>query len=424
MSPFLRGRMDGSTAGLEGAVNILMVSPGFPGEMPHFTRGLAGMGARVFGLGDQHERALPPEARKALVAHLHVASLWDEGQVIDAVKREARNVRFDRVECLWEPAMILAARLREVLGVPGLTPAETVPFRDKESMKQVLDAAGIRTPWHKRARSIAECRMYAEEVGFPLIIKPIAGAGSQDTHRVNTREELERILPGLQHVEEVSVEEFIDGDEFTFDTICADGKILFENISFYRPRPIEEKKHQWISPSSVCLRNLEAEELQGGRRMGRAVLTALGYRTGFSHMEWYRKSDGEVVFGEIGARPPGAHLVDAMNYACEVDLFSGWAEAVCHGRFSQPIHRRYNAAVVCKRALGSGTIRRVEGLQKLLADLGPAVVEVHIEPLGSAIGNWRQATVSAGYVVVRHPDLQRTFDFAARVARELQIYAE
>ena len=382
------------------------------------------MGARVFGLGDQPERALPAEAREALVAHLHVASLWDEPQVIDAVRREVQNIRVDRVECLWEPAMILAAGLREALGVPGLTRAQTVPFRDKESMKQVLDAAGVRTPWHKRARSIAECRAYAEEVGFPLIIKPIAGAGSRDTHRIDSRHDLERVLSGLGHVEEVSIEEFIDGDEFTFDTICADGKILFENVSFYRPRPIEEKKHQWISPSSICLRNIEADELQGGRRMGRQVLTALGFRTGFSHMEWYRKSNGEVVFGEIGARPPGAHLVDAMNYVADVDLFSGWAEAVCHGRFSQPVHRRYNSAVVCKRALGSGTIRRVEGLQRLLAELGPAVVEAHVEPLGTPVGDWRQAAVSAGYMIVRHPDLQRTFDLAARVGRELQIYAE
>ena len=41
--------------------------------------------------------------------------------------------------------MILAARMRETLGLPGMTVEETVPFRDKEKMKQVLDAAGIRS---------------------------------------------------------------------------------------------------------------------------------------------------------------------------------------------------------------------------------------------------------------------------------------
>ena len=36
--------------------------------------------------------------------------------------------------------MILAARIRESFGLPGMTVEQTVPFRDKEQMKRVLDA--------------------------------------------------------------------------------------------------------------------------------------------------------------------------------------------------------------------------------------------------------------------------------------------
>jgi formate-dependent phosphoribosylglycinamide formyltransferase (GAR transformylase) len=404
-------------------MNVLMVSPGFPGEMPHFAQGLARMGARVFGLGDQPPGALPTVAREALSAHLHVPSLFDEADVVQRVREEARHTRIERVECLWEPAMILAGRLREALGLPGMHVQQTLAFRDKERMKLVLDRAGIRTPWHKRASTKDECRAHARACGFPVIVKPIAGAGSTDTYRVDSAEHLEAILPHLTHVEEVSVEEYIDGDEFTFDTICAEGRILYENLSFYRPRPIEEKKHQWISPCSICLRDIEAPELQDGRRMGRLVLEALGFGTGFSHMEWYRKRDGTVVFGEIAARPPGANLVGAMNHASDVDLFSGWAEAVCRGRFSQPLSRRYNAAIVCKRALGRGRIARVEGLGRLLEDLGSAVAAVHVQPIGTPVGDWRRAAVADGYMIVRHPDLQATIEMAERVGRVLQIYA-
>jgi biotin carboxylase len=400
-----------------------MVSPGFPGDMPRFARGLAQTGARVFGLGDQPEQALPLAARQSLTAHLHVPSLWDEQHVIDRVRREAGKVGIDRIECLWEPAMMLAARLREALRVPGMGVEQTLAFRDKERMKLVLDAAGIRTPWHKRAKTRDECRAFAEECGFPVIVKPIAGAGSTDTYRIGDRQELEAVLPRIGHVEEVSVEEYVEGDEFTFDTVSAGGRILYENIAFYRPRPIEEKKHQWISPSSICLRDIDADPLQEGRRLGRKVLEAMEFDTGFSHMEWYRRPDGEIVFGEIGARPPGANLVSTMNYACDIDLFAGWAEAVCHGRLSQPIHRRYNSAVVCKRALGAGKITRIEGLERLLAELGPGVAAVHIQPMGAAVGDWRQATVADGYMIVRHPQLQATLDMAERVGRELQIYA-
>lgn len=402
-----------------------MISPGYPAEMPHFTEGLARMGATVFGLGDQPQEALPDGVRRCLAGHVRVADLWDEAAVVEQVRREAygAGVRIDRVECLWEPAMLLAARLREALGCPGLTVEGTVPFRDKEAMKLALDAAGIRTPWHKRCRSFEECRAAAAEVGFPLIVKPIAGAGSTDTHRVESAAQFERVLPTLRHVAEVSIEEYVEGDEFTFDTICAGGRILFENISFYRPRPIEEKKHEWVSPSSVCLRRIDAPELEDGRRMGRAVLEALGYRTGFSHMEWYRRPNGEIVFGEIGARPPGARLVDAMNYASDLDLFGGWAEAVVHGRFSQPIERRYNAAIVCKRAQGRGRIRRIEGLDRLRAELGPALAAVEILAPGTPRRDWQRTALSDGFVIVRHPELQTTFQMADRVARELRIIA-
>lgn len=404
-------------------MNVLMISPGYPGEMPHFARGLAEQGARVLGLGDQPRGSLPDAARGAVTAHLQVPDLWNEADVVDRVLRQRAAGSIDRVECLWEPGMILAARLREALRLPGMTVAETIPFRDKERMKQVLDAAGIRTPWHRRARTADEIRAAAREVGFPLILKPIAGAGSVDTYRIENATGLEQAVRAVRHVDEVSVEEFVDGDEFTYDTICARGRILYENVSFYRPRPIDEKKHEWICPSSTCLRDLEAPELQRGIEMGRRVLDAMRFRTGFTHMEWYRRPDGEVVFGEIGARPPGARLVDAMNFASDADLFSAWAEAVVHGRITQPIHRRYNATVISKRARGRGRIRAYRGLDRLRRELGPGLVAVELLPIGTPRRDWQRSAVSDGYLIVRHPELQRTFRMAEKVAQELEIVA-
>ncbi|ANM30266.1 hypothetical protein ABI59_12760 [Acidobacteria bacterium Mor1] len=406
-------------------MNILMISPGYPSQMPAFAEALAATGARVFGIGDQPESSLPDRARRAVTAHLQVRDLWDEGSVIGRVMDEMRKngVRFHRIECLWEPGMGLAARLREALGVPGLGYSATEGFRDKEVMKRRLDAAGLRTPRHAVARTKDEIRRFAGPIGFPLIVKPIAGAGATDTYRINSKEELESVLPRLGHVESVSVEEFIEGDEFTFDTICAGGRILFENVAWYRTKPIEERKHQWVSPSCICLRDLDVPELAGGRKLGRQVLDALGFRDGFTHMEWFRKADGEVVFGEIAARPAGANLVDAMNFASEVDLFRGWAEAVTHGRWTQPFERKYNAAVVGKRAAGNGRIRAIRGLEKTLRELGPAIAAVRMPAIGAPAGNWRRGSPSDGFVFVRHPDFETCVELADRVARDIEILA-
>ena len=146
-----------------------------------------------------------------------------------------------------------------------------MPFRDKELMKQVLDAAGIRTPWHVSAATVAGVWEAAERVGFPLIVKPIAGAG------------LGRHLPGrlrrgarrgaaaaARTSPQVSVEEFVDAEEFTYDTVCANGSILFEHMLWYRPRPAADADARVGQPgvASRCATS-PCPHLQDGRADGR-----------------------------------------------------------------------------------------------------------------------------------------------------------
>jgi biotin carboxylase len=404
-------------------MNVLMISPGYPAEMAFFTRGLAQAGNTVIGLGDQAADALPGEARDALAHYVHVGSLAADDQVIATVAELARQGRIDQVECLWEPYMVLAARLREMLGLRGLTVAQTLPFRDKERMKQLLDAAGLRTPWHVAAQTVAEVWAAAERVGYPLIVKPIDGAGSADTYRANSPAELDAVLPMIRHVPRVSVEEFIEAEEFTYDTICANGQILVENICQYHPRPLLTKMHEWISPMTIALRDLDDPGLRGGRQLGAAVLRALGFRDGFTHMEWYRKADGAVVFGEIGARPPGARTVDVMNYATDADLFAAWAQAVTHGRIFAPVERKYNAASIFKRARGAGRITHYEGLDHLLAQYREHVAALELLPVGAPRRDWRATLIADGMVIVRHPGLPEALEIARRFAAELHLFA-
>jgi biotin carboxylase len=377
----------------------------------------------VLGVGDQPAAALLDPARRSLSGYLQVRNLWDEAAVVAEVRAWLAGTLPDRVECLWEPGVLLAAKLRDALGVPGLTAGQAVAFRNKERMKQVLDAAGIRTPRHVAATSAAACWEAAERLGFPLILKPIAGAGSMDTYRVHDPEDLAQALPRLRHVPEVSVEEFVDGEEYTFDTVAIDGVPAYHNVAWYRPRPLVARTSEWVSPQVVALRHPDQPELAGGIAMGRAVLRALSFETGFTHMEWYRKSDGEVVFGEIGARPPGAHQVDQMNFACDIDVFRGWAEAVCFKRFSEDVRRLYNVANVYKRAHGSGRIRKVVGRERIGRLCGGHLVWDNLLPAGARRRDWRQTLVSDGFLVVRHPDLTATLAMADEIGRSLHLYA-
>jgi hypothetical protein len=392
--------------------------------MPLFVRGLAEVGAKVLGVGDQPAAALPKESREALHDYLQVSSFGDEAKAVDEVRGWLRGREVDRVECLWERLMYLAARMRETFGVPGMSRAQTEVFRDKELMKQAVEKAGLRVPRHGRARTSQEAWAHVERIGYPAIVKPIDGAGSKDTYRCNDVNELSRALSNVRHVEEISVEEFIEGEELTYDTVCAGGRILFENVAWYRPKPMVLAQNPWISMQNIVLRDLAQDLPRPGVQLGHAVLKALGFDTGFTHMEWFRTAKGEAVFGEIGGRPPGARLVHAMNYSCDVDLFRGWAEAACYGRLSQDTTKKYNAAMVFKRAQGEGTVREHRGLRELMQRYGPHVATIELTPIGEAKRDWRQVVVGDGWIVVRHPDLATTLQMSERFVNDLTVVAQ
>ncbi len=404
-------------------MDVLFLSPGYPSEMPEFVRGLAEVGARVYGVGPESPGALAHTAKRHLAAYLQVPNLWDEQDTISRIIRWLGGRTMDRVETCAEYSVVLAARLREALGLPGLSVEAAICFRDKEKMKQKLDDAGLRTPRHQRATSVEEIRAAADRIGYPLIVKPISGAGSANTFRCDDLAELDRAIAGTAKVAEVSVEEFIEGEEFTFDTLTSNGKILYHNIAWYRPRPLQARSHEWISPQVIALRDVNAAQLQGGVELGRRVIEALGFQSGFTHMEWYLRANGEVVFGEIGGRPPGARQVDQMNYACDFDSFREWARIVCWGALEAKIERRYNVATIFKRAQGPGRIVAIDGLERLRRDFGPAIVWENLLPVGAQRRNWLQTLISDGFLVLRHPDLQTTLRMADRVGEELRLYA-
>lgn len=403
---------------------VLMLAPGYPGEMPYFCRGLAVNGGDVIGVSDVPEHELPRLTREHMKGYIKVANFMDEEDVVRTVRERVGEHNVQRIVCLWEPGVILAARLREALGVQGMRVPQAQTFRNKDLMKQKVTAAGVRTPKHASATSVKGVKDAASELGFPLIVKPIAGAGSMDTIRASSMAELEQAMSRVQSYDEVNVEEFIEGDEYTYDTICLDGKIVYENVCYYRPNPLIARSVEWISPQTMTLRDLSSPVVQQGIALGHAVLQAMEFQTGMTHMEWFYTPKGEAVFGEIAARPPGAHTVDLMNYTSDIDLFVGYGEAELKGTFSPDTTRKYNAVNVFKRAQGRGRITRIEGLPGIMADYGEHIVHIDLLPVGAERRNWIQTLVSDGYVTARHPDFQAACDMADQIGMRLQLYAQ
>ena len=404
-------------------MDVLFLSPSYPPEMQQFTRGLAEAGGRVHAVGDTPVHEVLPHVRRYLTSYLHVPALGDTGDVRRRILAWLGGRRPDRVESLWEPLTLLAAQLREEMKLPGMSVDAVRGFRDKPTMRDRVKRAGLRVPKTVRVRTVAEARSAVADVGFPAILKPVDGAGGADTHRVEDLAAFEAAIATMAHVPEATVEEFVEGEELTYETLCIDGEIVYESVCRYEPPVLAARRNEWISPIIQALRSAEGAEVAGGVALGRAAVKALGMGTGITHMEWFRKPDGTAIFGEIACRPPGANMVDLMNYADDQDLYRDWGNAIVHGRFAERNPRPWSSAIVFKRAEGKGKIRHIDGLDRFLARNSPWVARVDLLPIGAPRRDWTQTFLADGNLVVRHQDEAAALELAREAATSIRMYA-
>ena len=118
------------------------------------------------------------------------------------------------------------------------------------------------------------------------------------------------------------LEEFLTGQEGSYDSVMVDGEVIWDSISDYLPTPLEVLRHPWMQWVVRLPRDIGGPEYAGIRQVAPTALKALGLRTGLTHMEWFRRPDGTVAVSEVAARPPGAQITSMLCYAHDFDLYT------------------------------------------------------------------------------------------------------
>src|SRR6266702_8168179 len=191
-------------------MNVVFVEPFFPSNQRHFARALAGAGATVIGIGEYPADALDGELKGWLHHYEQVRSVTDVQAMTAAVRWVQDKLWVDRLEATIEAHTMPAAQVREACTIPGTSVRTAWLCRDKPTMKQVLREAGVPTAASAAVGSAAEARAFAEQAGFPLILKPRSGAGAAGTMRADNAADLEHAVGvfGAEGAESIAVEEF------------------------------------------------------------------------------------------------------------------------------------------------------------------------------------------------------------------------
>ncbi|MBM4377971.1 MAG: ATP-grasp domain-containing protein [Deltaproteobacteria bacterium] len=335
---------------------------------------------------------------------IHVKDAFDVAQLV-AAGDEARR-RYGGIHTIvgvLEPLQVPLAEARRHFGIPGTDPRTADLFRDKARMKDALRTAGLPCARHKLITSEKDALNFVKQVGFPVVLKPPAGAGCKATWRIDNLEQLKGALQAVQVRPDnpTLAEEFLRGREYCFDTLVVDGKVRFENVSRYLPGPLEVTENPWIQWAVIQPRVM-GPDLEDAREMGRKAIRALGLKAGaFTHMEWFRRDDGSLAIGEIAARPPGANFVEMMGFGHDADMYKAWARAVADNAFDGPYPRKYAVGCAYLRGMGHGRVQRISGVAEANRKVGHLAVKSRLPKVGQPKSDHYEGE---GYVILRHPD--------------------
>jgi len=364
--------------------------------------------------------SLHPELRRLLAGHWRVDDALDPAQLAQAVTGLSGQLgRVERLVGALEQLQVPLAQVREGLGIEGMDVQTALNVRDKSRMKEVLQAAGIPCARHALVRSAADAVAFGERVGFPLVAKPPAGAGAQATYRLDDEGMLRGWLGAVSPRADspALLEEFLTGEEHSFDSISMGGRAVWSSIADYHPPPLDVLRNPWIQWTVVVPRHIDGPEYAGIREWGPAALQALGVRDALTHMEWFRRPDGSVAISEVAARPPGAQITSMHGYTHDFDLYRAWAELMIRDRFEPP-ERKFAAGTAFLRGMGHGRVRAVHGVDAVQQQVGHLVVEARLpEPGQPASGDY----TGEGYVTVRADDTETVRDALQRVVTGIRI---
>lgn len=212
----------------------------------------------------------------------------------------------------------LAQRLKDA-GVPivGTSPEAIHLAEDRGAFGQVLADAGLPAPKHGTATSYAGARRIAEEIGYPVLVRPSYVLGGRGMQIVYGDQQLQDYMATAT---EVSADRPVLVDRFLDDAVEIDVDALFDGEQMYLGGVMEHIEEAGIhSGDSACVLppvTLGRDELDRIRRSTEAIARGVGVR-GLLNVQFALAADTLYV---LEANPRASRTVPFVSKATAVPL--------------------------------------------------------------------------------------------------------
>jgi len=248
---------------------------------------------------------------------------------VEAAATLVARGRFDGV-LTWDERLLTAtAEIADQHGMPHATPEAIANCRDKWRTRELLREHGVPSARSVKVEHQEDAERAAADIGFPVVLKPRALAGSIGVVLVRDLAELAdrwpdvsgATLDGVTASKEVLVEEYLDGDEISVESVSFRGETRVVALTEKRVglHPFFEELGHVVSSSRT-----EAPDADNVHDVVVRALAAVGFTDGVSHIELKLTRRGPRII-EINGRLGGDLIPQLVHLATGVDLVAAAA---------------------------------------------------------------------------------------------------
>ena len=334
--------------------NFIFISPNFPDSYWKFCAELKNNGLRVLGIGDCPYEQLTRELKDSLHEYYKVSNLENYDEVFRAVAFFTYKYgKIDYLESNNEYWLERDALLRTEFHITtGFNQDDIEKVKFKSKMKAYYAKAGIPTARYHLVESYENAAAFAEEVGYPVVVKPDNGVGASRTYRLNNEQELQYFFATKDNVQYI-MEELVKGIVRTYDAIIdSQGNPVFETGNVTPSNLMEV-----VNTGDNSIYYIVKELPEKVRQIGRRTVEAFGVKGRFVHLEYFVLTEdqkglgktGDLIGLEVNMRPAGGYTPDMYNFAYETDVYKIWADMIAFGKSTKELGNSHFCAFVGRR---------------------------------------------------------------------------
>lgn len=265
------------------------------------------------------------------------ANVRDIDECVKKAKEINEKIHIDGVISIVEHAVPTAAAIAKELNLTYISTETAYKARNKFEMKEAYTRHGIKVARYELISNLDEAKKFTDEIGYPIVLKPIIGGGSICVLKINSENELIKSFENLKkeikdiyscdsiYKETIDkygekiilIEEYIDGIEMSVESVNYNGKTdvlaihekeMFSEINIF-PEAF------FCTPASFS-DNIQKNIIETTIKSNKA----LGINFGLTHTEYRLTKDNELYIIETGARMGGGPIFESVLNSTGVNM--------------------------------------------------------------------------------------------------------